>query len=61
MSNFHPYKYDSNKYTRFVSAFKLSNMDSYFYGAITSIVVLHIVLVMFVYVAWTEGSKKKDD
>ncbi|XP_055500000.1 vacuolar ATPase assembly integral membrane protein vma21 [Leucoraja erinacea] len=36
----------------------LSNRDSYFYAAIVAVVAVHVVLALFVYVAWNEGSKQ---
>ncbi|KAI0209388.1 Vacuolar ATPase assembly integral membrane protein VMA21 [Lamellibrachia satsuma] len=35
----------------------MTSLNSYFYAAIVSIVVLHIVLAMFVYVAWSDNLK----
>ncbi|XP_059832713.1 vacuolar ATPase assembly integral membrane protein vma21 [Hypanus sabinus] len=39
----------------------MSNRDSYFYAAIVAVVAVHIVLALFVYVAWNEGSKQWRD
>ncbi|KAG8144609.1 hypothetical protein E2320_013087 [Naja naja] len=40
------------------STFGMSNRDSYFYAAIVAVVAVHIVLALFVYVAWNEGSRQ---
>ncbi|GAB5584972.1 vacuolar ATPase assembly integral membrane protein VMA21 isoform X1 [Prionailurus iriomotensis] len=40
------------------SAFGMSNRDSYFYAAIVAVVAVHVVLALFVYVAWNEGSRQ---
>lgn len=34
----------------------MSNTDSYFYAAIVAVLAVHVVLALFVYVAWNEGS-----
>nr|XP_027810296.1 vacuolar ATPase assembly integral membrane protein VMA21 isoform X1 [Marmota flaviventris] len=36
----------------------MSNRDSYFYAAIVAVVAVHVVLALFVYVAWNEGSRQ---
>lgn len=41
----------------FAGYYKLSSTDSYFYAAIVAIVAVHVLLSMFIYVAWNEGSK----
>ncbi|XP_064834041.1 vacuolar ATPase assembly integral membrane protein vma21 [Oncorhynchus masou masou] len=33
-----------------------SSNDSYFYAAIVAVVAVHVVLALFVYVAWNEGT-----
>uniref|UniRef100_A0A4W5L747 Vacuolar ATPase assembly factor VMA21 n=1 Tax=Hucho hucho TaxID=62062 RepID=A0A4W5L747_9TELE len=33
-----------------------SSNDSYFYAAIVAVIAVHVVLALFVYVAWNEGS-----
>ncbi|XP_065106630.1 vacuolar ATPase assembly integral membrane protein vma21 [Paramisgurnus dabryanus] len=35
-----------------------SNNDSYFYAAIVAVLAVHVVLALFVYVAWNEGSRQ---
>uniref|UniRef100_A0A8D3BJY9 Vacuolar ATPase assembly integral membrane protein VMA21 n=1 Tax=Scophthalmus maximus TaxID=52904 RepID=A0A8D3BJY9_SCOMX len=32
--------------------------DSYFYAAIVAVLAVHVVLALFVYVAWNEGTPK---
>ncbi|XP_048400847.1 vacuolar ATPase assembly integral membrane protein vma21 [Stegostoma tigrinum] len=39
----------------------MSNRDSYFYAAIVAVVAVHVVLALFVYVAWNEGSRQWRD
>uniref|UniRef100_A0A8C7XBT3 Vacuolar ATPase assembly factor VMA21 n=1 Tax=Oryzias sinensis TaxID=183150 RepID=A0A8C7XBT3_9TELE len=34
------------------------NSDSYFYAAIVAVLAVHVVLALFVYVAWNEGAPK---
>lgn len=41
-----------------IGAFGMSNRDSYFYAAIVAVVAVHVVLALFVYVAWNEGSRQ---
>ncbi|KFP00749.1 Vacuolar ATPase assembly integral membrane protein VMA21, partial [Calypte anna] len=36
----------------------MSERDSYFYAAIVAVVTVHVVLALFVYVAWNEGSRQ---
>ncbi|KAK7164279.1 hypothetical protein R3I94_002865 [Phoxinus phoxinus] len=35
-----------------------SSNDSYFYAAIVAVLAVHVVLALFVYVAWNEGSRQ---
>ncbi|XP_039974978.1 vacuolar ATPase assembly integral membrane protein vma21 isoform X1 [Xiphias gladius] len=37
---------------------KMSSSDSYFYAAIVAVLAVHVVLALFVYVAWNEGTPK---
>ncbi|XP_040261769.1 vacuolar ATPase assembly integral membrane protein VMA21 [Bufo bufo] len=48
--------YFSSKVYVFEGAYGMSNKDSYFYAAIVAVIAVHVVLAMFVYVAWNEGS-----
>lgn len=41
-----------------IGALGMSNRDSYFYAAIVAVVAVHVVLALFVYVAWNEGSRQ---
>ncbi|ETE64203.1 Vacuolar ATPase assembly integral membrane protein VMA21, partial [Ophiophagus hannah] len=50
--------YFSTKAYIFEGTFGMSNRDSYFYAAIVAVVAVHIVLALFVYVAWNEGSRQ---
>ncbi|KAM9325855.1 vacuolar ATPase assembly integral membrane protein VMA21 [Gastrophryne carolinensis] len=50
--------YFSSKVYVFEGAYGMSNKDSYFYAAIVAVIAVHVVLAMFVYVAWNEGSKQ---
>ncbi|KAJ7310455.1 hypothetical protein JRQ81_007374 [Phrynocephalus forsythii] len=50
--------YFSSKTYIFEGIFGMSNRDSYFYAAIVAVVVVHLVLALFVYVAWNEGSRQ---
>ncbi|XP_028815335.1 vacuolar ATPase assembly integral membrane protein vma21-like [Denticeps clupeoides] len=43
----------------FEGSMKMSNTDSYFYAAIVAVLAVHVVLALFVYVAWNEGSPPK--
>lgn len=48
----------------FPGSMKMSSSDSYFYAAIVAVLAVHVVLALFVYVAWNEGTPKgkgKDD
>ncbi|KAK2184622.1 hypothetical protein NP493_258g06018, partial [Ridgeia piscesae] len=49
--------YFSSKSLFFEGVLGLTSLNSYFYAAIFSIVVLHVVLAMFVYVAWSDNLK----
>ena len=40
-----------------IGVFQMSSSTSYFYAAIVAIVTIHIILALFIYVAWSEGSK----
>uniref|UniRef100_A0A3Q3F3K3 Vacuolar ATPase assembly factor VMA21 n=1 Tax=Labrus bergylta TaxID=56723 RepID=A0A3Q3F3K3_9LABR len=37
----------------------MSSSDSYFYAAIVAVLAVHVVLALFVYVAWNEGTPKE--
>uniref|UniRef100_A0A3Q2IB77 Vacuolar ATPase assembly integral membrane protein VMA21 n=1 Tax=Equus caballus TaxID=9796 RepID=A0A3Q2IB77_HORSE len=50
--------YFTTKSYIFEGAFGMSNRDSYFYAAIVAVVAVHVVLALFVYVAWNEGSRQ---
>ncbi|XP_069468838.1 vacuolar ATPase assembly integral membrane protein VMA21 [Ambystoma mexicanum] len=50
--------YFASKVYVFEAFFGLSNRDSYFYAAIVAVIAVHVVLAMFVYVAWNEGSRQ---
>ncbi|KAK6480212.1 vacuolar ATPase assembly integral membrane protein vma21 [Huso huso] len=50
--------YFASKSYFFEATLGLSNNDSYFYAAIVAVVAVHMVLAMFVYVAWNEGSNQ---
>ncbi|KAJ1197950.1 hypothetical protein NDU88_001794 [Pleurodeles waltl] len=50
--------YFASKVYVFEASFGMSNRDSYFYAAIVAVVAVHVVLAMFVYVAWNEGSRQ---
>ncbi|KAG8449830.1 hypothetical protein GDO86_016484 [Hymenochirus boettgeri] len=50
--------YFSSKVFVFEGMYGMSNRDSYFYAAIVAVVAVHVVLAMFVYVAWNEGSRQ---
>ncbi|KAG9478429.1 hypothetical protein GDO78_013446 [Eleutherodactylus coqui] len=45
----------------FLGVYGMSNKDSYFYAAIVAVIAVHVVLAMFVYVAWNEGSRQWRD
>uniref|UniRef100_A0A8C6RUM8 Vacuolar ATPase assembly integral membrane protein VMA21 n=1 Tax=Nannospalax galili TaxID=1026970 RepID=A0A8C6RUM8_NANGA len=44
--------------TFLLGALGMSNRDSYFYATIVAVVAVHVVLALFVYVAWNEGSQQ---
>ncbi|KAG6937136.1 VMA21 vacuolar H+-ATPase -like protein [Chelydra serpentina] len=50
--------YFSSKAYVFEGTLGMSNRDSYFYAAIVAVVTVHVVLALFVYVAWNEGSRQ---
>ncbi|KAG8553518.1 hypothetical protein GDO81_003447 [Engystomops pustulosus] len=50
--------YFSSKVYVFEGVYGMSNRDSYFYAAIVAVIAVHVVLAMFVYVAWNEGSRQ---
>ncbi|TKS72520.1 Melatonin receptor type 1C [Collichthys lucidus] len=56
--------YFASKAYIFEGSMKMSSSDSYFYAAIVAVLAVHVVLALFVYVAWNEGAPKgkgKDD
>lgn len=56
--------YFASKAYIFEGSMKMSSSDSYFYAAIVAVLAVHVVLALFVYVAWNEGTPKgkgKDD
>ncbi|MED6248416.1 vacuolar ATPase assembly integral membrane protein vma21 [Girardinichthys multiradiatus] len=50
--------YFSSKAYIFEGSMKMSSSDSYFYAAIVAVLAVHVVLALFVYVAWNEGTPK---
>ncbi|CAB1337622.1 unnamed protein product [Coregonus sp. 'balchen'] len=50
--------YFASKAYIFEGSLQMSNSDSYFYAAIVAVLAVHVVLALFVYVAWNEGSTK---
>ncbi|XP_051486098.1 vacuolar ATPase assembly integral membrane protein VMA21 [Apus apus] len=50
--------YFSSKAYLFEGTLGMSERDSYFYAAIVAVVTVHVVLALFVYVAWNEGSRQ---
>ncbi|XP_068181709.1 vacuolar ATPase assembly integral membrane protein vma21 [Antennarius striatus] len=48
--------YFTSKAYIFESSMKMSSSDSYFYAAIVAVLAVHVVLALFVYVAWNEGT-----
>ncbi|KAG7484199.1 hypothetical protein MATL_G00046740 [Megalops atlanticus] len=48
--------YFASKAYVFEASMGFSSNDSYFYAAIVAVVAVHVVLALFVYVAWNEGS-----
>ncbi|XP_036425090.1 vacuolar ATPase assembly integral membrane protein vma21-like [Colossoma macropomum] len=51
--------YFASKAYIFEGSLQMSNTDSYFYAAIVAVLAVHVVLALFVYVAWTEGSSQR--
>ncbi|XP_063046371.1 vacuolar ATPase assembly integral membrane protein vma21 [Engraulis encrasicolus] len=51
--------YFASKSLIFEASFQMSSSDSYFYAAIVAVLAVHVVLALFVYVAWNEGSGTK--
>ncbi|KAL2077795.1 hypothetical protein ACEWY4_027299 [Coilia grayii] len=51
--------YFASKTYLFEGPFQMSSSDSYFYAAIVAVLAVHVVLALFVYVAWNEGSVAK--
>ncbi|XP_076878759.1 vacuolar ATPase assembly integral membrane protein vma21-like [Brachyhypopomus gauderio] len=51
--------YFASKTYIFEGSLQMSNTDSYFYAAIVAVLAVHVVLALFVYVAWTEGSSQR--
>ncbi|XP_042274805.1 vacuolar ATPase assembly integral membrane protein vma21 [Thunnus albacares] len=50
--------YFASKAYIFEGSMKMSSSDSYFYAAIVAVLTVHVVLALFVYVAWNEGTPK---
>ncbi|KAK2528946.1 Vma21 [Columba guinea] len=50
--------YFASKAYIFEGTLGMSDRDSYFYAAIIAVVTVHVVLALFVYVAWNEGSRQ---
>ncbi|XP_066570858.1 vacuolar ATPase assembly integral membrane protein vma21 [Amia ocellicauda] len=50
--------YFATKSYVFEASMGMSSNDSYFYAAIVAVVAVHVVLALFVYVAWNEGSRQ---
>uniref|UniRef100_A0A3B4AFG7 Uncharacterized protein n=1 Tax=Periophthalmus magnuspinnatus TaxID=409849 RepID=A0A3B4AFG7_9GOBI len=50
--------YFASKAFIFEGSLKMSSSDSYFYAAIVAVLAVHVVLALFVYVAWNEGTPK---
>ncbi|XP_056673473.1 vacuolar ATPase assembly integral membrane protein VMA21-like [Monodelphis domestica] len=50
--------YFSSKSYVFEGTLGMSKPDSYFYAAIVAVGAVHLVLALFVYVAWNEGSRQ---
>ncbi|XP_060903696.1 vacuolar ATPase assembly integral membrane protein vma21 [Labrus mixtus] len=51
--------YFASKAYIFEGSMKMSSSDSYFYAAIVAVLAVHVVLALFVYVAWNEGTPKE--
>ncbi|KAG9338924.1 hypothetical protein AGOR_G00019210 [Albula goreensis] len=50
--------YFTSKAYVFEASMGFSSNDSYFYAAIVAVVAVHLVLALFVYAAWNEGSRQ---
>ncbi|XP_026851604.1 vacuolar ATPase assembly integral membrane protein vma21 [Electrophorus electricus] len=50
--------YFTSKAYLFEASLGYSSNDSYFYAAIVAVVTVHVVLALFVYAAWNEGSRQ---
>lgn len=50
--------YFASKSLLFEDVLGYSSNDSYFYAAILAVLAVHVVLALFVYVAWNEGSRQ---
>ncbi|XP_046876577.1 vacuolar ATPase assembly integral membrane protein vma21 [Hypomesus transpacificus] len=50
--------YFATKAYLFEASMGYSSNDSYFYAAIVAVVAVHVILGLFVYVAWNEGSRQ---
>uniref|UniRef100_A0A3B5LM50 Uncharacterized protein n=1 Tax=Xiphophorus couchianus TaxID=32473 RepID=A0A3B5LM50_9TELE len=50
--------YFATKAYIFEGSMKMTSSDSYFYAAIVAVLAVHVVLALFVYVAWNEGTPK---
>ncbi|NP_001189353.1 vacuolar ATPase assembly integral membrane protein vma21 [Danio rerio] len=50
--------YFTSKSLLFEATLGYSSNDSYFYAAILAVLAVHVVLALFVYVAWNEGSRQ---
>ncbi|TRY80177.1 hypothetical protein DNTS_003414 [Danionella cerebrum] len=50
--------YFASKSLLFEGSLGYSSNDSYFYAAIVAVLAVHVVLALFVYVAWNEGSRQ---
>ncbi|KAK2911151.1 hypothetical protein QQF64_026810 [Cirrhinus molitorella] len=50
--------YFASKSYLFEASLGYSSNDSYFYAAIVAVLAVHVVLALFVYVAWNEGSRQ---
>ncbi|KAG7314381.1 hypothetical protein KOW79_021684 [Hemibagrus wyckioides] len=50
--------YFASKKYLFEGSLGYSSNDSYFYAAILAVIAVHVVLALFVYVAWNEGSRQ---
>ncbi|XP_037389317.1 vacuolar ATPase assembly integral membrane protein vma21 isoform X1 [Pygocentrus nattereri] len=50
--------YFTSKAYLFEASLGYSSNDSYFYAAIVAVIAVHVVLALFVYAAWNEGSRQ---